>query len=100
MFQANVVGKRCNECRNGTFGLNADQPDGCLHCFCFGRTTHCTEAGLTWSQIRMPRPRTLTINYDNDTDVADAFPVNTQEICYINVSIKLFVLYLSAHIHV
>lgn len=44
----------------------------------------------------MPRPRTLTINYDNDTDVEDTFPVNTQEICYINVSsMELFTFYQS-----
>lgn len=85
-FQANVMGQHCDQCKNGTFGLHPEQPDGCINCFCFGRTTLCTEAGLTWSQLRTTRPRTLNINYDNTSSVDTNFPVNTQEVCYINVS--------------
>lgn len=77
-------------CKDGTFGLQAELSEGCMQCFCFGRTAKCTEAGLTWTQIRISHPRTLTIIYDNNTTqfgpASNIYPVNTQEICYINVS--------------
>lgn len=39
-----------------------DNPKGCTECFCFGRTTSCRQAGLSWGQRRLPRPRTLYVN--------------------------------------
>ncbi|KDR22194.1 Laminin subunit alpha-1, partial [Zootermopsis nevadensis] len=89
--KANVSGKKCNHCKPGTFGLQADNPDGCTQCFCFGRTTACTQAGLTVSQIMMaPAVRTLAVEYDSNTpqfqSSASVYPVNIQQICYVNVS--------------
>ncbi|KAF5307738.1 hypothetical protein FQR65_LT06609 [Abscondita terminalis] len=58
----NVFGKRCDQCQEGTFGLHLDNPDGCTQCFCFGRSSKCTESGLTWGQIRSKRSlRELTM---------------------------------------
>lgn len=92
LLQANVSGKKCNHCKPGTFGLQADNPDGCTQCFCFGRTTACTQAGLTVSQIMMaPAVRTLAVEYDSNTpqfqSSASVYPVNIQQICYVNVSV-------------
>lgn len=87
-LQSNAAGKRCDECQAGTFGLQEEQAEGCVPCFCFNRTTQCREAVATWTQVRTPRPRTLSVNYDNTTGTENAFPVNTQEVCYINVSSK------------
>ncbi|XP_066906769.1 laminin subunit alpha-1 [Halyomorpha halys] len=83
----NTVGLHCASCKDGTFGMNYDDPNGCTECFCFGRSTKCSDAGLTWSLIRIPRPRTLMIRYDNDSSfTGNIYPVNTQEICYINLA--------------
>ncbi|XP_014204068.2 laminin subunit alpha-1 [Copidosoma floridanum] len=60
--KTNAVGRRCNECSEGTFGLSADNPDGCTECFCFGRTSECRQASLSWGQRRLPRPRVLYVN--------------------------------------
>ncbi|XP_043600424.1 laminin subunit alpha-1 isoform X4 [Bombus pyrosoma] len=57
-----VVGRQCNQCKEGTFGLALDNPKGCTECFCFGRTTSCQQAGLSWGQRRLTRPRTLYVN--------------------------------------
>lgn len=84
--QVNAAGLRCDECKVGTFGLQEEQPDGCVQCFCFNRTTSCKEALTAWTQVRTARPRSLIVNYDNITGTDNAFPVNTQEVCYINVS--------------
>ncbi|CAG2067979.1 unnamed protein product, partial [Timema podura] len=65
-FQVNVEGKRCDRCKLGTFGLQADNIDGCTQCFCFGRTTACTQAGLIWSQILAGPSRTLYLEYKTD----------------------------------
>lgn len=90
-MQANTVGKKCNKCKEGTFGLHYDNLGGCTACFCFGRSTQCTEAGLTWSHVKLRPDRMLTVHYDmsNATNISstDIYPVDTQEICFINVSL-------------
>lgn len=39
----NVVGNRCDQCREGTFGLSELNPFGCIECFCSGATRSCSE---------------------------------------------------------
>ncbi|XP_076751939.1 wing blister [Xylocopa sonorina] len=63
-----VLGRQCNECKEGTFGLAVDNPKGCTECFCFGRSTSCQQAGLSWGQRRLTRPRTLYVN-DSSNDI-------------------------------
>ncbi|XP_026092563.1 basement membrane-specific heparan sulfate proteoglycan core protein-like isoform X5 [Carassius auratus] len=46
--KANVVGALCDECKNGAFNLAAENPEGCLQCFCMGVTKQC--ASSTWSR--------------------------------------------------
>ncbi|KMQ97151.1 laminin subunit alpha-1 [Lasius niger] len=57
-----VVGRQCNQCKEGTFGLAVNNVRGCTECFCFGRSTLCQQAGLSWGQRRLTRPRVLHIN--------------------------------------
>uniref|UniRef100_A0A671MPU9 Basement membrane-specific heparan sulfate proteoglycan core protein-like n=1 Tax=Sinocyclocheilus anshuiensis TaxID=1608454 RepID=A0A671MPU9_9TELE len=49
--KANVVGALCDECKNGAFNLAADNPEGCLQCFCMGVTKQC--ASSTWSRDQL-----------------------------------------------
>ena len=49
--KANVEGMKCAACRSGTFGLSRANPDGCFHCFCFGRARTCQQANLAWTQV-------------------------------------------------
>nr|XP_055043672.1 basement membrane-specific heparan sulfate proteoglycan core protein isoform X20 [Misgurnus anguillicaudatus] len=46
--KGNVVGGLCDECKIGAFHLSADNPEGCLPCFCMGVTKQC--ASSTWSR--------------------------------------------------
>ncbi|XP_029679159.1 laminin subunit alpha-1-like [Formica exsecta] len=57
-----VVGRQCNQCKEGTFGLAVNNARGCTECFCFGRSTLCQQAGLSWGQRRLTHPRVLYIN--------------------------------------
>ncbi|XP_070067065.1 basement membrane-specific heparan sulfate proteoglycan core protein isoform X29 [Drosophila virilis] len=42
----NVVGSRCDQCREGTFGLSPLHPDGCKECYCSGQATQCRSASV------------------------------------------------------
>ncbi|XP_041450431.1 basement membrane-specific heparan sulfate proteoglycan core protein isoform X4 [Drosophila obscura] len=42
----NAIGDRCDQCRPGTYGLSADNPDGCKECYCSGQSTQCRSAPL------------------------------------------------------
>ncbi|NXK18550.1 LAMA2 protein, partial [Arenaria interpres] len=42
--KANVEGVHCEGCKAGTFGLSARNPLGCSSCYCFGRSSQCSEA--------------------------------------------------------
>ncbi|XP_055911049.1 basement membrane-specific heparan sulfate proteoglycan core protein isoform X7 [Eupeodes corollae] len=62
----NVEGQSCDQCRRGTFGLDADNIDGCSECFCSGASTQCY-AGNFYRQL-MPIPfidKVPTITDDN-----------------------------------
>ncbi|KAK3921962.1 Laminin subunit alpha-1 [Frankliniella fusca] len=89
--KSNAAGPRCDACRPGTFGLRADDADGCQACFCFGRSSLCSEEGLTWGRLTQFRPRTLDVHYESTNPQfrpgAQLFPVNTKEICYINLAL-------------
>ncbi|XP_076631096.1 terribly reduced optic lobes isoform X1 [Colletes latitarsis] len=47
----NVEGPECNRCRPSTFGLSAENPDGCNECYCSGVTDQCHESSLYVQQI-------------------------------------------------
>ncbi|XP_043503640.1 basement membrane-specific heparan sulfate proteoglycan core protein isoform X1 [Polistes fuscatus] len=47
----NVEGPECNRCRQGTFGLSAENTDGCNECYCSGVTKQCHESSLYVQQI-------------------------------------------------
>lgn len=50
-FQANVVGQRCDQCRQGTYNLDATNPFGCTECFCSGVTRSCSASRFYRQQI-------------------------------------------------
>lgn len=44
--KSNVQGLGCDVCKEGTFNIQANNPEGCTKCFCFGKTNRCTSANL------------------------------------------------------
>ncbi|XP_043232783.1 laminin subunit alpha-1-like [Amphibalanus amphitrite] len=59
--KTNVRGARCDQCAPNTFGLSADNPDGCTACFCFTRSGQCSQAEFTWVPLTLPDKRSLTL---------------------------------------
>ncbi|XP_030761277.1 laminin subunit alpha-1-like [Sitophilus oryzae] len=55
LCKENVRSKKCNTCKEGTFGLTKDNSKGCMQCFCFHRSTHCTDTQYHWDKIRVQR---------------------------------------------
>ena len=51
VFQRNVRGMRCDQCVPKSFGLSADNPDGCTSCFCFTRSGQCSQAEFSWVPV-------------------------------------------------
>nr|XP_037874357.1 basement membrane-specific heparan sulfate proteoglycan core protein isoform X3 [Bombyx mori] len=51
----NVEGDYCDTCRPGTYGLDRNNPQGCLSCYCSGVTSECHE-GVHYSRIPMAAP--------------------------------------------
>ncbi|CAL1682411.1 unnamed protein product [Lasius platythorax] len=49
----NVEGQECNRCRPSTYGLHAENIDGCVECYCSGVTDQCHESTLYVQQIPM-----------------------------------------------
>ncbi|GFO21134.1 laminin subunit alpha-3 [Plakobranchus ocellatus] len=47
----NVQGQYCDQCADGMFSLTQENPKGCIKCFCFGHTTRCDSAGLSWDTV-------------------------------------------------
>jgi len=48
----NVEGLRCDKCKLGSMALRADNPYGCISCFCFGHSNVCQVSdGYTKSTI-------------------------------------------------
>lgn len=41
-----MIGDRCDQCREGTFGLSYENPSGCKECFCSGQSSRCRSATL------------------------------------------------------
>lgn len=50
-FQTNVVGQRCDQCRQGTYNLDPNNILGCTECFCSGVTRTCSASRLYRQQI-------------------------------------------------
>ncbi|KAI1731181.1 laminin EGF domain-containing protein [Ditylenchus destructor] len=49
-----VTGLKCDECAENSFSLEVQNPNGCTECFCFNRSTTCTQSSLVWHQIYSP----------------------------------------------
>ncbi|XP_066263051.1 laminin subunit alpha lam-3 isoform X1 [Euwallacea similis] len=51
----NVIGSKCNKCKEGTFGLSKEHSKGCEECFCFGRSDTCSDTRFNWDKIRFEK---------------------------------------------
>ncbi|XP_014478060.1 PREDICTED: basement membrane-specific heparan sulfate proteoglycan core protein isoform X5 [Dinoponera quadriceps] len=76
----NVEGPECNRCRPSTYGLRAENIDGCIECYCSGVTDQCHESTLYIQQIPMwvydsHHGFTLTDSTRHDV-IADGFELN------------------------
>ncbi|XP_076315810.1 laminin subunit alpha-1-like [Tachypleus tridentatus] len=85
----NTMGRKCDQCRVGTFGLHRKHPEGCIECFCFGRTKNCKQAEATWSKITMnSRQATLTLRGDTHLSMLQTFVLIPNRVGDVTVGIK------------
>lgn len=53
-LQTNVEGRRCDQCRPGTFYLTNENVKGCHDCYCFGATTECASSNYYYNPLPLP----------------------------------------------
>uniref|UniRef100_A0A8R1I6V3 Laminin-like protein epi-1 n=2 Tax=Caenorhabditis japonica TaxID=281687 RepID=A0A8R1I6V3_CAEJA len=62
----NVYGARCEACKAGTFDLSAENPLGCVNCYCFGVTDSCRSSMYPVSTMSVDMGAFIT-NDENGT---------------------------------
>ncbi|XP_042746630.1 basement membrane-specific heparan sulfate proteoglycan core protein isoform X4 [Lagopus leucura] len=78
--KANVEGPHCATCRPHHFHLSAENPAGCLPCFCMGIVQHCISTSYTRDMVRTPFAAGswqgfVLVNRQRSTRVATGFSV-------------------------
>ncbi|KAH8387838.1 hypothetical protein KR093_009841, partial [Drosophila rubida] len=90
----NVVGSRCDKCRDGTFGLSPYNANGCKECFCSGQSTQCQSAPLYRQLIAVDFISNKALITDEDGQEMDRenlhvdIPNNKYTYSYISYSTK------------
>ncbi|XP_021120891.1 laminin subunit alpha-1 isoform X2 [Heterocephalus glaber] len=70
----NVIGLQCSECRAGSFALRAEDPQGCMPCFCFGLSHVCRELEgyvRTLVTLGIPPPLLHVVSQSNLTGTTE-----------------------------
>ncbi|KAK6040901.1 laminin EGF-like protein, partial [Cooperia oncophora] len=89
----NVAGPACDTCKSGTFHLSAENPKGCINCFCFGTTDQCRSSmfPVSISSVDMSMFTTNdpagTLEFENDVVSYTAGDNSTASV-YFNVPIE------------
>ncbi|XP_055907050.1 laminin subunit alpha-2 isoform X2 [Eupeodes corollae] len=73
--KTNVEGDACTECKLGYFGLSADNPHGCMKCFCSGVGFSCSSANM----------QTLSFETLNDWKITD---ISRSQVFYPNIDVE------------
>lgn len=74
----NVRGLTCNFCAEGTYNLQATNPDGCTECFCFGKTKRCASSSLVKFILRDMNNWTLVAINESDSLQVSKLNLTTQ----------------------
>lgn len=80
--KALVIGKKCDQCIESTFGLSKFNDDGCTRCFCFDRSKECVQSDFSWGLIRATDTRCVSVEYQNIEYIALQTPDNSLAINY------------------
>ncbi|VDK56966.1 unnamed protein product [Anisakis simplex] len=68
--KAYAIGAQCDQCPPNSFHMSAENPQGCIPCFCSGVTQQCSQSGYSRA--------TIEINYMQGS--ADQLEVTTSDI--------------------
>ncbi|KAK3801367.1 hypothetical protein RRG08_059069 [Elysia crispata] len=67
----NTEGRRCDQCKPGTFYLSDNFPKGCISCFCMSVTQTCQSTTFNRAQVRLFSPEGLTLTDKNRQQTID-----------------------------
>ncbi|XP_056439932.1 laminin subunit alpha-1 [Gadus chalcogrammus] len=74
--KVNVMGVNCDLCRSGYYNLQALDPEGCSHCFCFGVSDVCESSSWSMSQTVHTNGRLLPSTAIRELHDNDLLPGN------------------------
>uniref|UniRef100_A0A182NMM6 Terribly reduced optic lobes n=1 Tax=Anopheles dirus TaxID=7168 RepID=A0A182NMM6_9DIPT len=78
-----VEGRRCDQCREGSFGLSTRHETGCLECFCSGVTKSCGTSNLYREELPI-----IVDAFDNTISLTDR-DGNVLESSNFNISMSI-----------
>lgn len=83
----NVEGRKCTQCKEGTFNLDKKNSDGCLSCWCFGVSSTCDSAKYYRRLIKLTSiGNSLKItDFDEALNIRQGFYANTKELVLTGV---------------
>ncbi|ODM90707.1 Laminin subunit alpha-1 [Orchesella cincta] len=81
----NVMGSKCDRCKPGHYGLELNNTEGCMECFCFQRTNKCSQGYFKWQRLGLLSSQNLMVVRTPGATTYLYVQFVGEDRCYVNV---------------